>query len=58
MLITYIDNIEDYKKFLDVDEETYVFVKDLTHRGISILDEMKTNKKLYVGKITRHVKDN
>ena len=46
MLITYIDNIEDYKKFLDVDEETYVFVRDLTHRGISILDEMKTDKKL------------
>ena len=58
MLITYIDNIEDYKKFLDVDEETYVFVKDLTHRGISILDEMKTNKKLYIGKMTRHVNDN
>lgn len=58
MLITYIDNIEDYKKFLDADEETYVFVRDLTHRGISILDEMKTNKKLYIGKMTRHVKDN
>ena len=58
MLITYLNNIEDYKKFLDVDEETYIYVKDLTHRGISILDEMKENKKLYVGKMTRHVKDN
>lgn len=58
MLITYLKNIEDYKKFLDTDEETYIFVKDLTHRGISILDEMKQNKKLYIGKMTRHVKDN
>ena len=59
MNIKYIKDIKDYKNFLDVEDETYLFTKDLTHRGIFVLDEMlQTNDKIYIGKMTRHVKDN
>lgn len=59
MNIKYIKDVKDYKNFLDVEDETYLFTKDLTHRGIFVLDEMlQTNDKIYIGKMTRHVKDN
>ena len=58
MLVTYLTEIDKYKDFLNMEEETYIFVKDLTHRGVSILKEMSQNNKTYVGKISRHVEDN
>ena len=58
MRVVYLENINDYKQYLNTTEETHIFVKDLTHRGIFILQEMiEANKNIYAGKLSRH-KDN
>ena len=59
MRIGYLDDITKYKDYLDLDEETYLFVKNLTYTGINIYKEMiKDNNKVYVGQLRKHVKDN
>ena len=40
MRIYYLDDITKYKDYLDLDEETYIFVKNLTYTGINIYKEM------------------
>ena len=59
MRIYYLDDITKYKDYLDLDEETYIFVKNLTYTGINIYKEMiKNSNKVYIGQLKRHVKDN
>ena len=40
MRIGYLSDISRYKDLLKTDEETYVFVKNLTYTGINIYKEM------------------
>lgn len=59
MRIYYLDDITKYKDYLDLDEETYIFVKNLTYTGINIYKEMiKNSNKVYIGQLRRHVKEN
>lgn len=58
MRVGYLSDISKYKKLLNVDEETYVFVRNLTYRGINIYKEMIKDNKVYIGKMGNHVKDN
>ena len=58
MRIGYLSDISRYKDLLNTDEETYVFVKNLTYTGINIYKEMIKDNKVYIGKMGNHVKDN